>query len=332
MERIRSLDGWRGIAILIVLADHYEYALLGEAHSAIWGIGQHGVTIFFVLSGYLITLSLITKESGLATFYKRRFFRLMPVAWTYLIFVLLLQLAFRVNDALLQYVVPSLLFYRNFIPTGAGNTGHFWSLSLEEQFYFIWPAILLTAGKRKAKWIAIAGAVGCAAYRFHAWDAYNKVGVDTATQVRADALLIGCALALILYGSRRPQLWYPILTSLALPALAYLVFCIVHFRWLPPLTESVAIAVLVGASTNPANSMLSRTLSWTPLAWVGRASYSIYVWQQFFMNYRSPLFLLVGVPILSIASFRFVELPFQQFGRKPLFERKDDAAPLRGGI
>ncbi|MDE3062595.1 MAG: acyltransferase [Acidobacteriota bacterium] len=95
MERIRALDGWRGIAILLVLLDHYEYAILGNRNSTLWGIGQHGVTIFFALSGYLITTNLLKQNSKLPDFYKRRFVRLMPVAWAYLTFVAILQLVFR---------------------------------------------------------------------------------------------------------------------------------------------------------------------------------------------------------------------------------------------
>src|SRR5580692_4954116 len=92
MTRIRTLDGWRGIAILLVLVSHYSP--LNSALS-VHGVGQHGVAIFFVLSGFLITTLLCEERSkngviDLRAFYKRRFFRLAPGAWCYLVSIVLL--------------------------------------------------------------------------------------------------------------------------------------------------------------------------------------------------------------------------------------------------
>jgi peptidoglycan/LPS O-acetylase OafA/YrhL len=85
--RIPSLDGWRGVAIALVLFDHLQYTILGT-HLWPWAeTGQHGVTIFFVLSGFLITTTLVKNSFDFKRFYIRRFFRLMPVAWFYLVFL-----------------------------------------------------------------------------------------------------------------------------------------------------------------------------------------------------------------------------------------------------
>src|SRR5579863_1674550 len=88
MNRIPTLDGWRGIAILMVLAAHLQTSLLRGLYGGFrWlDLGQHGVTLFFVLSGYLITTRLLSKPGiDLKAFYLRRFFRLMPCAWVYLL-------------------------------------------------------------------------------------------------------------------------------------------------------------------------------------------------------------------------------------------------------
>jgi len=90
MKRIPTLDGWRGIAVLLVLADHVRFALHAEASPGV-ATGQHGVTIFFVLSGFLITSKLMEEKNAtgsidLRSFYVRRFFRLMPAAWAFLLF------------------------------------------------------------------------------------------------------------------------------------------------------------------------------------------------------------------------------------------------------
>jgi hypothetical protein len=84
LNRISALDGWRGIAILLVLFDHIQDAVLHRYARPWTQTGQHGVTIFFVLSGFLITSKLIEGPIGLKQFYLRRLFRLMPVAWTFL--------------------------------------------------------------------------------------------------------------------------------------------------------------------------------------------------------------------------------------------------------
>src|ERR1700678_2855001 len=84
MKRITVLDGWRGVAILLVLFDHIQFSIHGTYPQPWMQTGQHGVTIFFVLSGFLITSKLIEKPIDLRHFYIRRFFRLMPAAWTYL--------------------------------------------------------------------------------------------------------------------------------------------------------------------------------------------------------------------------------------------------------
>ena len=99
--RIPSLDGWRGVAIVLVLFEHFQYTIFGGSLSSWMRTGQHGVTIFFVLSGFLITTTLVKGPINFRRFYIRRFFRLMPVAWSYLLFLEALDLIFRTKRVLL---------------------------------------------------------------------------------------------------------------------------------------------------------------------------------------------------------------------------------------
>jgi len=238
MDRIRTLDGWRGIAIALVLFDHIQYALLGHFMRPWTQTGHHGVTIFFVLSGFLITSKLLEGPIDLRRFYVRRFFRLMPVAWTYIAVLLLIGHQVHMSIAAPRAVLASLLFYRNYLLVdGGASTWHFWSLSLEEQFYLVWPCILLAAGIRRCRWIAAAGAIGCAVYRWHSWSYYDREFFNCQSQVRADELLVGCLMALLLQeprlkaaASRWSRMW-------VLPAFAALVYCMARFTLLPPLTE-----------------------------------------------------------------------------------------------
>jgi peptidoglycan/LPS O-acetylase OafA/YrhL len=200
MGRIPTLDGWRGIAILLVIVTHVQAGLLGHVWRYPWmDLGQHGVGIFFVLSGYLITSRLLCDEKGLGPFYIRRFFRLMPCAWLYLAVLPVVGLLLHTR-VIGHEVWACLFFYRNYFPLAenAHNafTSHFWSLSLEEQFYLFWPALLIFAGKRWSFAIAVVGACACGAVRFAMWD--QATSHKLATGVRIDALLIGCTLAFLL--------------------------------------------------------------------------------------------------------------------------------------
>jgi peptidoglycan/LPS O-acetylase OafA/YrhL len=308
--RIPTLDGWRGIAILLVLVDHTQSSLHGSYYR--WSqTGQHGVTIFFVLSGYLITSKLLERPTGLRRFYLRRFFRLMPVAWTYIAFLALLGVKSRLE-------LPScVLFFRNYLGLlKTPFTNHFWSLSIEEQFYMAWPALLLLLGIRKARWFATFGIFSCAVYRYANWRQYDHLGMNFRTEVRCDALLVGCLLALVLVDQRVSVIARQISKCAALPALLVFAFCITHIIWLPPLYEDVSIAVLltftlfhhVGALVFPA------------LLWLGRISYSVYVWQALFMVHwgpiTPPLMIFVFLPVFAIGSYYLIERPCTRFAHR----------------
>ncbi len=323
-DRIPTLDGWRGIAIALVLVDHIQYAVL---HRYAWSwtqTGQHGVTIFFVLSGFLITSKLLQGPIDLRRFYVRRFFRLMPAAWTYVATLLVLGWLTHASLTSPAAVRACLLCYRNFVGGIDGLTGHFWSLSLEEQFYLLWPCLLLLAGARRCRWIAAGGALGCACYRWLHWTHYDHNVINEQTQVRADALLVGCLLALVLQDAHlraRVARWS---RAWAVPAFAALVFSVARFHWLPPFYESVCIAGLIAASALNSDSALARPLASPALAWMGAVSYSIYVWQALFMALASG-FGTVGVtivalcfamPLFVLGSYYLIERPSTRLGHR----------------
>ena len=321
MNRIPTLDGWRGIAILLVLFDHGQAALI-RGYLYPWvQTGQHGVTIFFVLSGFLITTKLLEGPIDLKRFYVRRFFRLLPAAWAYLAAVLLVGWWCGQNWLSLPEVASCLLFYRNFIGSWTSTifAGHFWSLSMEEQFYIVWPTVLVLAGIRKARGLAVAGVLACALFRQLNWSHYDHMGISFQTQVRADSLLIGCLLALWLSTPAHRLAAIKWTRYSALPALAVLLFCIAKFPWLPPLAECIAISVLIAASTLHPDSIFSRALSLRPLAWLGTVSYSVYVWQQFFFvarTHTATIAMMCVMPIFALSSYYFIERPATRFGHR----------------
>jgi peptidoglycan/LPS O-acetylase OafA/YrhL len=317
MSRITALDGWRGIAILLVLVDHVQDSIVHRYPWPWTRTGQHGVTIFIVLSGFLITSKLLQGPIHLREFYIRRFFRLMPVAWTYLAVIFLLGLAFQPHLVSGAEIRACLLFYRNFVsPSGPGLSRHFWSLSLEEQFYLVWPFVLMLGGRRRSRWIAIAGAIACAAFRWRFWAHFDHNVINGQSEVRGDAILVGCLLALLLDdarfragAARLSRLW-------TLPAAVVLLYCVFAFQWLPPLTECAAIACLIASTVLHPGSVVARFLSFKPMAVLGLVSYSVYVWQELFMGFRNVYALAIGLPLAVFASYYWIERPCNRLGHR----------------
>ncbi|WP_263366834.1 acyltransferase family protein [Edaphobacter bradus] len=317
-KRIPTLDGWRGVAILMVIVTHLQSGLLGHVWRYKWmDLGQHGVSMFFVLSGFLITSRLLAEEKiGLRRFYLRRVFRLMPCAWAYLAFVALFGLAFKLH-IIGEDVWACLFFFRNYLPEQSANamTSHFWSLSIEEQFYLVWPFLLFLAGKRKAFWIGLSVALACAAYRFHHWDHLSGGIYNLHTEVRIDALMAGCLFAIL--NSHEPfrrQLQQNVGIPLASSLLATCL-CIYNYQTFVPLTESAFIGLAITCTSLAPSSLAGRVLEYKHLKFLGVLSYSLYVWQEFFLvPHWGPIGIAI-LPLIAIASFSLIERPGIALGR-----------------
>jgi peptidoglycan/LPS O-acetylase OafA/YrhL len=170
-HRIPSLDGLRALSIFLVLALHSLQRLeVTTPVSFLWaGIfnGGTGVFIFFVISGYLITSLLLREHEkrgsiSLRGFYFRRAMRILPPLYVYVGVLLLLGLVDRLPVFRLD-IVSALFFFHDYALSRMWPLEHFWSLSIEEQFYLIWPLLLLYClrfpgpeGRWKASKIAIA--------------------------------------------------------------------------------------------------------------------------------------------------------------------------------
>jgi peptidoglycan/LPS O-acetylase OafA/YrhL len=320
-KRIPTLDGWRGVAILLVLFDHIQHSVLNGYAKPWLQVGGHGVTIFLVLSGFLITTKLSEGPINLRSFYTRRLFRLMPAAWVYLAVVLLFEHLMRIQLLSFAKLRACLFFYRNFTgPMVGGAARHFWTLSLEEQFYLLWLPILLLAGSRRCRGIASLGALVCCIYRLANWTHFDHLWVGFQTQVRADALLIGCSLALLLASHKHRGTVARTSNLLAAPALVVLLFCFVRFHALPPSMESLSIAVLIASGLTTANPSRFRLLQLRPLAYLGTISYSVYLWQGFFLLFHGSLgtniTMMCLIPIFALASYYLIERPCTAFGRR----------------
>lgn len=319
-----ALDGLRGVAVLCVLAVNSLLPFLKG--------GFMGVDIFFVLSGFLIT-SLLAEEwdkSGtinLKRFYLRRALRLLPGLFLLLAACCLYAVFFQSREMAGQTYREAfwvVFYFANWMLTSAhevGSLDHAWSLSVEEQFYLLWPLCfywLLSVGMRRSRVLLLLSALAAASalWRTALWQSnahYLRLyyGSDT----RADALLVGCLLGLLfswnqLALARMPRLGQRLLAGLAICFLG------VIGRWVPYDTPflyqggltliSLAAGVLLLEAVCVPGAWLGRALSSTVLGWIGRISYSLYLWHYpVFTALRAERFAALGWNPILVQSVRF---------------------------
>ena len=314
-----ELDGIRALAILLVLAQHINLPSSTLA-------GMVGVNLFFVLSGYLITSLLIKEQDGtgridLRRFYERRVRRLIPALVAVLIATgALMAIMGRLGD----YIGPAAVsfFYVSDIAKSIGYdlgyVGHTWSLAMEEQFYLLWPALLIFAPRKWLAPLAIAGIIGAVALQLLLVP--DNVLAHFRPDVRADAILWGCLIALI-----------PVAVPRWAAAAAGIALFVVSFTFLWPyaigLSSVLSAVFIAGAAT------LAPILSVRPLVRIGQISYGMYLWhalpvglfeQQTLAGNVLAMAAVVAITIaLALVSERWIERPF----RRPSAQAQA-AAPL----
>lgn len=344
--RIPGLDFLRALAVFAVLVDHSG---LHASHFPYMLNGAMGVQMFFVLSGFLITWLLLgeTERKGrinFKAFYIRRFGRLMPVFYAYVLigagFLLLTGKAIPWG-ALLSSLAYGLNYYQGLTGAQAHFLSHCWSLAVEEQFYFIWPVALgwmLRAGVRLEKAI-VAVMLGVWVYRAGA----QLLGLASdeylyrALEMRADHLLIGCLLAVLLktpacrawfeqVQARFPWLVFVLLAMLVVSgsyngnldyryALGYVIEPIITTLLLP----------LVIVSAQRGDGLFGRLCNASLVVKMGQASYGIYLFHQFLLYSisvrltpwtHSPVisFFLTVIVISVVAhlSYTYFEMPIRR--------------------
>lgn len=341
-----TLDGWRAIAILAVIVDHASgYAFEGRFPRllAITRIGPNGVSLFFAISGFLICSRLLEELArngrvSLAGFYLRRASRILPAALAYLVAIGLLSWLGIIVVSWREWW-SSALFFRNYLPPSlitrgwGGYTIHYWSLAVEEHFYLIWPGLLVLSGARRGKWVAGGMAVAIACWR--SWDLRNGLfdqhlaGIlfGSRTDTRLDGLLMGCFFALLF----ADPAWRVHLLRLAKPWLwasavaAYACLQVYYGRHYYTLLESGLLGFIVSTTVLMPGTWVGKFLELSPMQWIGRLSYSLYLWQQLFFvpDAKRPwsaaerlpwnCLLLLGV---ALVSYRFVERPMIRWGHK----------------
>lgn len=318
MQRIPSLDGLRAISISLVVLSHlikWKHVSLGLMQ----GYGALGVQVFFVLSGYLITNILLreherTSTISLREFYIRRAFRIFPAA---LVFLAVVVVFYR-HEMRWYHVAAALFYVANMDIARPWVFGHLWSLSIEEQFYLLWPLTLKKWHRHKTA-ILVCVFLATPVFRaaLYAFKVHN--GFIGSLPVFADQLAIGCLLAI--FAPRLPK----INGSLAVLMLLAMIF----IPWFPATSAARTLFLLfvlkpllnfsIAGVVLHVIQVPYRALNWAPVAWLGRVSYSLYLWQEVFCSnpvLRQGYSLALMALAAACLSYYLVEQPMLRLREK----------------
>ena len=350
---VASLDGLRAFAVLSVIFYHMG---LNWAPG-----GLMGVTVFFVISGYLINGLLVaeyepTGTISLPQFWLRRVRRIIPAVLLALAGTLVLCAL--VSPALFAKarsdLLPSLFFFNNWwqifhnvsyfeASAAPSPLTHYWSLAIEEQFYIVWPLLLLLLLKLRipkkglAAIVAVLALASVGEMAFLYNPSTDPSRVYYGTDTRAASLLIGAFLALVwpstIFGHRRTQsknsgerLAFNVLGVVSLAALVVIVLTTSSYTPFPYrggiAVVSLLTALLIAVLVVP-NTWVARLLQLRPLVWIGKRSYGMYLWHYPIILATSRITSTVDVPwwvrisqliiifAVSELSYRFVENPIR---------------------
>lgn len=338
---IPTLDGWRAVAIFWVLQGHSEPWRLGEfSNQWLINTGYRGVQLFFALSGFLICTRLLREEErhgciSLRSFYIRRLFRIQPAAMTYLIAVVVLTLSGAIPH-FWSGILGASLMVRNIWPVKLGPgywyTSHFWSLAVEEHFYLLLPGFLVLVRRYRLAILSVV-AVVLEIWRMVVLSTpHLQHALEWQVEQRTDVVLSGILLGSVFAVALTHRNLLRAATSWLRPwvALLYAAFVFVeveqHHSSLMQTALITVYPVLIVATALHPQSLLGRLLELAPVKFVGRISYSLYLWQQLFFRgddpsapsfFHSHVFLCwCAAFACAIASYYLIETPLVRRGHR----------------
>jgi peptidoglycan/LPS O-acetylase OafA/YrhL len=356
LGRLAGLDGIRGLAVLLVVLSHMVSRTVGmlPAIGLSTGIrhavdgGYLGVDVFFVLSGFLITSLLLDEQRQrgrvrFRAFYARRALRLLPALYVMLAAQILYTLIARQPVVTtLQTALGAVLYVTNWqgvyhSTTIAKPLGHLWSLSVEEQFYLVWPVVLIACfGLNRRVRIVIPAFIALIdiviVQRIGLWQIHGWLQPFTRTDARADSLLIGALLAWLWTRYSIPVGLVRRFGWVAIAALFVLVFAAgpaasQSFWYYGGFTVFAVVTAVVILAVVDGHAPGTQFFTLRPLTALGRVSYGVYLWHlPIFVavgyqgrNWPALMRLVVGLGLTAVAtalSWRYVEQPASRLRKR----------------
>lgn len=350
-SRIPSLDGLRAISIALVILGH-----AADSESAphilrhLNHLGNFGVRCFFIISGFLITTLLLKEKEKTGTismsgFYIRRAFRIFPPS---LVYIGVIAFCWGMGWLVLKPgdLVHAITYTMNYHFHRAWWLDHLWSLSVEEQFYIVWPGLLFLLGNKRgarAAWIVV-----CLVPLIRAMMWFGFHASDTAMtkhfEANADALLTGCLLSMHFnrigrhdWYRRFQGSWFFWLVALTMILGGHGLFAIspAGFYVVGQTIANLGTCLCIDWSIRHPERRFGKFLNYGPVVYVGMLSYSLYLWQNAFLNpdwdgwpARLPISLLFAVG-MAVVSYYAVEQPFLRL-KSRLFHRAEDESSHAG--
>lgn len=346
--RIPTLDGIRAVGIALVIIGHSPNTWPLPNNVLLRSAGDLGVQLFFILSGFLITTLLVREHAkrgriSLRDFFVRRAFRIFPAFLVYLAAMGALAIAGLIYLPWQEWVLAA-TYTMNFYTPETWWVGHLWSLAVEEQFYLIWPLTMVVVGKRRWATAALVAIVIAPIARGLSAELLGDIGdvQEHGFPFVFDALAIGCLLALVRDRLEASPRYLRIVHSYG----HYIVMLALSASYIAtshrPLIAAPTISLLNIAYamwihrlvTNP-TSRVGRVLETSPVIWIGTLSYSLYLWQQPFIDRRGdhwwtmyPIGLLFAL-LCACASFYLVEQPVLNWRVRRAARQRVGATPTQ---
>jgi peptidoglycan/LPS O-acetylase OafA/YrhL len=335
--RLKELDGWRAISVLLVIVHHFGFYHPGlllrfplTVVNAVHFCGLLGVRTFFVISGFVICRMLISEEKrngsvSLKGFYYRRIFRILPPFFLYLAAISLLLTLQLVHENWKSILGAGLFLFDTSLTSHSWFVGHTWSLAAEEQFYLVFPITWILTPKRWRSALCLGVFFLLAGWNLLAFFTHWNMFVGTNGRVGFCCIAWGVLMAVNEHRARQVAKRVPFFL-VALVAIGLLVHPVFSETWHRVIYECLMVPpaiALVLLSSLECGPRLRALLCSKPFQAIGLTSYGIYIWQQAFTGpseyyvgpaviipYLLPLLFLI-VPL----SYFFVEKPAMRYGK-----------------
>ncbi len=332
-SHLPALDGLRFVAVLLVIFYHSGFESVP---------GGHGVMLFFVLSGFLITWLLLkenekTQTISLKGFFRRRVLRIFPAFYAYALVTIGLLIATK-KDVPWTHAISSFFYFSNYFaafnPESNNAFSHTWSLAVEEQFYLFFPFLfLLFCRNLKHLTAAVCAIIGAAwLWRVILVFGFNASGgyIYSAFETRLDHLLIGCLLAIILRRKSLEKVWRIVLVNSLMPfttlaclaiSIAFSQSNVTYKSTLGFTIEPILMAIFIVQAMTFSGRGIWKWLEYESVKFLGALSYSLYLYQQLTTSIIPNK--LAGFPVVlqmtatititisvAVISYYLIETPF----------------------